>query len=153
MTSHILEGKWTQLRGKAQARWGRLTNDDWHQIEGQRAKLEGKLQERYGYTRNEASSQVDSFLRDAGEQIGDAQTRLEEKMRDTEQQIRDRVDDARHRMQERADYYDTRLREAKPADLVQTVKRNPVPFVVAFIVIAVLIGFWVKSMNSSRPLR
>ena len=147
MTSHILEGKWTQLRGKVQERWGRLTNDDMMQIEGHRANLEGKLQERYGYTKNEATSQVDKFLRDAGEQIGDAQTRLGQKMRDTEQQLHDRVDDARDRMQDRASYYDAKLRETTPSDVVQTVKRNPLPFVVAVIVMGLLIGMWVKSMS------
>jgi uncharacterized protein YjbJ (UPF0337 family) len=64
MNKDVLEGKWKQLRGEVQKKWGDLTNDDLDQIEGQSTKLAGKLQERYGYSKEEAEREIDNFLRD-----------------------------------------------------------------------------------------
>ena len=44
----ILKGKWKQLQGKVQQKWGKLTNDEIDQLEGSQEELEGLLQERYG---------------------------------------------------------------------------------------------------------
>lgn len=41
-----IEGNWKQFSGKAQEKWGGLTNDDLASINGRREQLEGKLQER-----------------------------------------------------------------------------------------------------------
>ncbi len=64
MNNDILQGKWKQLRGNVQKKWGELTNDDLDQIEGQSTKLAGKLQERYGYSKEEAEREIDEFMRD-----------------------------------------------------------------------------------------
>jgi uncharacterized protein YjbJ (UPF0337 family) len=40
-----IEGQWRQLKGKAQQRWGKLTDDDWDLIAGQREELVGRVQE------------------------------------------------------------------------------------------------------------
>ncbi len=48
----ILEGKWKQLRGLLQQRWGRQQNDDADRIEGSRNQLLGLLQERDGRARD-----------------------------------------------------------------------------------------------------
>jgi uncharacterized protein YjbJ (UPF0337 family) len=58
----ILEGKWKQLRGKVQQRWGKLTNDDLDLIQGKTSELAGRLQERYGYAREKAEQEIDRFL-------------------------------------------------------------------------------------------
>jgi len=55
------KAKWTQFKGEAQRKWGKLTNDDLDVIEGDREKLVGKLQERYDMSREEAEREVDSF--------------------------------------------------------------------------------------------
>ena len=34
MNWDIIQGKWTQLKGQAQEKWGELTNDDLDKIEG-----------------------------------------------------------------------------------------------------------------------
>ena len=47
-----VEGQWKQLKGRAQQRWGKLTDDDWDLIEGQREELVGKVQELYGKQRS-----------------------------------------------------------------------------------------------------
>ena len=58
-----IKGKWTQLRGKAQEEWGKLTEDDLDQAEGKHDQLIGKIQERYGIAREEAERQVDDWLK------------------------------------------------------------------------------------------
>jgi uncharacterized protein YjbJ (UPF0337 family) len=57
------QGSWKEMRGKAQQRWGRLTNDDLDVIEGKREELEGKLQEAYGYSREKAREEFEEFCR------------------------------------------------------------------------------------------
>jgi uncharacterized protein YjbJ (UPF0337 family) len=58
-----VEGKWKQLKGAVQAKWGKLTNDDLDQIEGNRDKMVGKLQERYGMAKDDAETAVDDWFR------------------------------------------------------------------------------------------
>lgn len=62
MNKDIFKGKWTQLKGKAQEKWGELTNDDLDIIEGKRDQLAGKIQERYGRTKEEAEKEIDDWL-------------------------------------------------------------------------------------------
>jgi uncharacterized protein YjbJ (UPF0337 family) len=53
-----IKGSWTQLKGKAQKEWGKLTDDDLKIIEGEQTQLIGRIQERYGYTREKAEKAV-----------------------------------------------------------------------------------------------
>ncbi|WP_420410165.1 CsbD family protein [Hoeflea sp.] len=62
MNWDIVEGKWTEYKGKAQAQWGKLTEDDIDQIEGRRDELAGKIQTRYGKSRDEAEREIDNWL-------------------------------------------------------------------------------------------
>lgn len=63
MNEDILQGKWKQLRGQIQQKWGDLTNDDLDRIKGTQKEFEGLLQERYGYTKERAHQEVDNFLK------------------------------------------------------------------------------------------
>ena len=45
MNKDIISGKWTQLKGKAQAKWGDLTDDVFDVRQGDSKYLAGKLQE------------------------------------------------------------------------------------------------------------
>lgn len=63
MNMDIVEGKWKELRGQIQAKWGDLTDSDLDMINGRRTELEGMLQKRYGYTKERANREVDEFLR------------------------------------------------------------------------------------------
>lgn len=58
-----VEGNWKQFRGKAQAQWGKLTDDDLDVAEGRREELSGKIQERYGTSKEEADRQIDEWIR------------------------------------------------------------------------------------------
>lgn len=66
MNSDVLEGKWKQLKGKVQQKWGDLTDDDLDRVSGRREELVGLIQERYGYARQEAEEEVDNFLSEYG---------------------------------------------------------------------------------------
>lgn len=63
MNEDIFQGKWKQLRGQVQQKWGELTDDDLNRIKGTQTEFEGLLQERYGYTKERAKQEVDNFLR------------------------------------------------------------------------------------------
>lgn len=61
MNKDIISGKWTQLKGKAQAKWGDLTDDDLKVAEGNAEYLAGRLQERYGWAKDRAHDEVRDF--------------------------------------------------------------------------------------------
>ena len=61
MNKDIISGKWEQVRGSAQAKWGKLTSDDLDVAEGDAKYLAGRVQERYGLQQDEAKRQVDEF--------------------------------------------------------------------------------------------
>ncbi|MCO7207288.1 MULTISPECIES: CsbD family protein [Pseudoalteromonas] len=61
MNSDHLEGNWKELKGKAQRKWGDLTDDDLDKIEGSRKELVGKLQQKYGKSKEEAEREVSDF--------------------------------------------------------------------------------------------
>ncbi len=64
MNQDILEGKWNQLRGKAQQRWSQLTDSDLGRINGKRQELSGLLQEKYGFAKEKAELEIDRFLKE-----------------------------------------------------------------------------------------
>jgi uncharacterized protein YjbJ (UPF0337 family) len=65
MNEDILQGKWTQLKGKAKEQWGKLTDDDIEQLDGKKDQLVGRIQERYGLAKDQAERDVDNWLNDS----------------------------------------------------------------------------------------
>jgi uncharacterized protein YjbJ (UPF0337 family) len=61
-----IEGDWKQLKGKAQQKWGKLTDDDLSVIEGKREELVGKVQSLYGKRKDEVEREVDEWRRTLG---------------------------------------------------------------------------------------
>ncbi|GAA5084219.1 MULTISPECIES: CsbD family protein [Paenalcaligenes] len=61
MNKDTLEGKWTQLKGKARETWGKITDDEFEQAKGDAQQLAGLVQERYGKTKEEAEKEVKNF--------------------------------------------------------------------------------------------
>ncbi|HZK69899.1 MAG TPA: CsbD family protein [Clostridia bacterium] len=61
MNKDVYEGKWEQVKGQAQEKWGKLTNDDFDVIKGNAKILAGKIQERYGMTKEDAEKEVEDF--------------------------------------------------------------------------------------------
>jgi uncharacterized protein YjbJ (UPF0337 family) len=58
----ILKGKWSELKGEAKKKWGKLTDDDLMVISGHKEKLVGVLQAKYGYAKEKAEEEYKSFL-------------------------------------------------------------------------------------------
>jgi uncharacterized protein YjbJ (UPF0337 family) len=56
-----VEGNWKQLKGRAKAKWGKLTDSDLTAIGGRREELEGKIQERYGYAKDRILSDIEDW--------------------------------------------------------------------------------------------
>lgn len=56
-----IQGKWKQVKGQVQQKWGDLTNDDLDVVDGKREELVGKVQARYGIAKEEAEKQVKEF--------------------------------------------------------------------------------------------
>jgi uncharacterized protein YjbJ (UPF0337 family) len=65
MNKDTIEGNWKQLKGKVQARWGKLTDDDLTVAAGNTEILRGRIQERYGIAKEEAQKQLDEFVKQA----------------------------------------------------------------------------------------
>ncbi|WP_409424892.1 CsbD family protein [Pseudoalteromonas sp. RW-H-Ap-1] len=61
MNSDRIKGNWNELKGKAQQKWGDLTDDDLDKIEGSRTELVGKIQQQYGKSKEEAEREVNDF--------------------------------------------------------------------------------------------
>lgn len=64
MNRDRIEGNWKQLKGKAIAQWGELTDDDLDRVNGRREALIGLVQERYGRAREAVEREVDDWIRD-----------------------------------------------------------------------------------------
>ncbi len=61
MNKDIFEGKWEQVKGLVQEKWGKLTDDDFDVVNGNFKILSGKIQERYGVSKEDADEQVEDF--------------------------------------------------------------------------------------------
>lgn len=62
MNTDILKGKWEQLKGTVQKKWGELTNDEIEQIAGDSKKLTGLIQERYGRSKEDAEKEIKEWM-------------------------------------------------------------------------------------------
>ena len=62
MNCDRVEGNWKEFKGKAQQKWGKLTNDDLEVVAGKRTELAGRLQQRYGYGKDQAEREIDDWL-------------------------------------------------------------------------------------------
>jgi uncharacterized protein YjbJ (UPF0337 family) len=62
MDRDLIEGKWTEIKGRLRESYGDLTDDDIEKAKGDREQLEGMLQQKLGQTKDEARSNVDRIL-------------------------------------------------------------------------------------------
>jgi len=58
MNKDILKGRWNEIKGSIQKKWGKLTDDEIAQINGDFNKLVGQIQKSYGLEREEAERQL-----------------------------------------------------------------------------------------------
>ena len=62
MENFEIKGHWKLIRGKARSWWGELTDDDLDSIDGKYDQLLGKLQTRYGFTKKKAAQEINRRL-------------------------------------------------------------------------------------------
>jgi len=62
MNEEQLQGKWEQVKGKIQQKWGKLTDNDLQFIHGKKKELVGRIIERQGIVKEQAEKDVDDFL-------------------------------------------------------------------------------------------
>jgi len=65
MNEAKIKGKWEQLKGRVEERWGQLTGNDLAVIQGRQEQFVGKLQEVYGISKEEAKEQLREFFNKA----------------------------------------------------------------------------------------
>lgn len=61
MNWDIVEGNWTQWKGRLKEKWGDLTDDDIQMLDGKKDQLAGKIQERYGIARDQADKEIEEW--------------------------------------------------------------------------------------------
>ena len=61
MNWDIVQGNWTQWKGRLKEKWGDLTDDDIQMLDGRKDQLAGKIQERYGIARDQADREIDEW--------------------------------------------------------------------------------------------
>lgn len=61
MNKDIQEGGWKVLKGRMQAEWGKLTDQDLEQLKGNMKALAGKLQVYYGKAKQNVQQEIDAF--------------------------------------------------------------------------------------------
>jgi uncharacterized protein YjbJ (UPF0337 family) len=61
VNQQVLEGSWSQVKGKVRERWGQVTENELDQARGNVEQLVGLIQEKTGETRDE----VESYLENA----------------------------------------------------------------------------------------
>ena len=74
-SQEMLEGRWNQVRGHLQERWGDITDNELDQVAGQREQLIGLLQQKYDLEREDAVKQLDEFATTYSARMEDVQNR------------------------------------------------------------------------------
>ena len=60
-TTDKISGKWKQIKGKVQEKYGELTDDDVAKAEGKKENLVGIIQEKTGEAKDKVKSFIDSL--------------------------------------------------------------------------------------------
>lgn len=66
MNKDIIQGNWTELKGKVRQQWGDLTDNEVERLKGTRQELSGLLQKKYGYQQDRVEAEIDKFLKRNG---------------------------------------------------------------------------------------
>ncbi|MBY6112942.1 CsbD family protein [Mameliella alba] len=62
MDKDLIEGKWTEVKGRLREAYGVLSDNELEEARGDREQLEGKLQQRLGKSKDEARAALDDIL-------------------------------------------------------------------------------------------
>lgn len=64
MSETANEGRMQKLKGKVQAKWGDITDDDYNRAQGNRDQLVGAIKEKTGQAEEEIRRMLDDFDRE-----------------------------------------------------------------------------------------
>lgn len=64
MNKDILKGKWSEVKGSAKKRWGKLTNNDTMVVSGKKEELVGTLQTKYGHSKDKAEGEYKTLMKE-----------------------------------------------------------------------------------------
>lgn len=62
MNRQELEGKWDQVKGRLQERWGQLTDEELQRVRGDATALVGVIEEKTGESRREVEAYLEEVL-------------------------------------------------------------------------------------------
>lgn len=98
ITRQELEGKWNEVKGQIQKRWGALTNDDLMRVRGNSEALVGVIQQRTGESRaaieeflDQAMTEGASVLNQAAETAREFADKATEKVREQYEHVAESV--------------------------------------------------------------
>ncbi|TVQ83620.1 MAG: CsbD family protein [Micavibrio sp.] len=61
MNENIIKGRWKQMTGYIQKKWGKLTDNDLDQIKGEQKNLTGTVQKQYGTAQKDTEKQLNKL--------------------------------------------------------------------------------------------
>ena len=64
MNKDIIQGKWSEVKGKVKQQWGKFTDDDITRMKGSFEELSGHIQKIYGYQKDQAEKEINKFIDD-----------------------------------------------------------------------------------------
>ncbi|QDU95392.1 CsbD family protein [Lignipirellula cremea] len=78
VSQETLLGRWSEIKGKLQERWGELTNDPGLQFEGDVNRLVGHIHVKTGETREQIESYLDELVNQGSDMASRAYNRVSE---------------------------------------------------------------------------
>jgi len=73
-----ISGNWGHWRGRIRERWGRLTNDELDRVAGRREQLVGRIQSAYGISQEEADRQLRNWERNLAVEVEQVELMLDD---------------------------------------------------------------------------
>lgn len=62
MDMNVLKGRWKEIKGEIQKRWGQITGDELEIAKGDATSLAGLIQRKYGTAKDEAESSINELI-------------------------------------------------------------------------------------------
>lgn len=69
MNTNISQGTWKKLKGKLQARWGELNDDEFEKSKGNLREIAGSIQKKYGIEQDKAHSKINEMLNNINQKL------------------------------------------------------------------------------------
>lgn len=64
---HTIKGKWNEIKGEIQKKWGQLTDNDLEQTKGDLTAIGGLIQQKYGHAKEEVKAKLESLVNAFGD--------------------------------------------------------------------------------------